>query len=129
VTPVYKEGARYGLEGKYFQWRHGTMDSTQAFQAEDQAIQAGRSAVFISEIAAQSAWTEFLMYANGVTPDEAQELVRFYDRLCGRDWSSESIRAAPEFGRVRSILLAKDFPAPPGSELLAARLAPAPALA
>ena len=119
ATPIgtAEEKKRFGVTGNFWRWKHATMDSNQALEGEQWAIENARNSIFMSELAAQCFWSEIILYANGFTPEEARPMVASFNRHAGKDQSWEAIQADPLFQETQRILLTRELPVPPGNEL------------
>jgi p-methyltransferase len=117
ATPIHARRAEFGVEGEFYRWKHDTMDVAEAMDLEEWIIDAPRSSVFITELAARNFWTELLLYSNGYDVSDAQELVRAFNRFMGRDTPLHEVLADPAFARLQALVLRRPMPDPPGSEL------------
>jgi hypothetical protein len=58
------------------------------------------------------AWTEFLMYANGFTVDEAQLAVSCFNNHLNRDSSMEEVRNSAGYAKLKPVLEKREMPRP-----------------
>lgn len=119
ATPIGQpeEKKRFGVVGSYWRWKHDTMNSDQALELEEWAIQNTEHSVFTSELAAQCFWSEIILYCNGFSPSQVQTLLRAFNRHAGRDNSPADLLRCREFQDTQRILRANDPPVPPGCDL------------
>lgn len=117
ATPIWKERAAHGLQGRFHAWSHRTMSSAEAFEAEVELLGAARRSVCLPELSTHSARTAFFLIDNGLSVGEAQEVLRFFAGLCGTSLSAAEVRAREGFARIREIILAKEFPPAVGASL------------
>ncbi|HHO52828.1 MAG TPA: radical SAM protein [Deltaproteobacteria bacterium] len=120
ATPVWGRRGGFGLTGRYWGWRHDTMDAHQAMAAEASVIGAGKHATWVSELVAHSGWTAWFMIANGMSIAGVKEVIGLYNDLCGRDGSAAAISAMPRLAEVRRLIQAGRFPQPPDATLTTA---------
>src|SRR6266540_50450 len=109
-TPVGARALEFQIEGMGMEWKHKTMTSQQAQRLARQVVEEQRYSVH--NAVRGEAWSEFLLYANGFTVDEARFAVRFFNRYLGRDTSQEEIRARGEYTALKAILNRHTLPRP-----------------
>jgi p-methyltransferase len=123
-TPIWKERERYGVEGRYYDWKHATMSSAEAIELEQWMIDQPKRSVYLSQLSADTFWSEILLYSNGYSLDEARQVARAYNRFAGRDTSSAELDASPEIAALRRLLEAKPMAAPAPADRLGAQREP-----
>jgi len=117
ATPVWRRRKEFGIVGRYYNWRHDTMTSTQAMELDAWAVGAARRSAFISETTSHSGWTAWFLLANGLSSDEIRTLMGLYNGLSGRDTDAETVRAMPEFATVKRLIEDARFPNAPDADL------------
>jgi p-methyltransferase len=116
TAPITKEAERYGVQGRYFRWKHDTMNVEQAIALEAELQRAPKHSLFMSELTQNTFWGEILFYCNGYTLDETRRVVATYDRFMGADTSSRALRDDAQIVALRELLARKPLPIPPGAE-------------
>lgn len=109
-TPISARAGEFGIEGMGMQWRHNTMNSADA-QALARTVAAEQKSAVHNAVRGE-AWTEFLFYANGYTVDEVRSAVRCFNGCLGRDVSGDDLRGSAPYAALRSLLEAREMPAP-----------------
>ena len=109
-TPIGSRRAEFGIEGMGLEWRHDTMTVSQAQVLARQVVEGQKRAVH--NAVRGEAWTEFLLYANGFTVDEARLAVSAFNRCLGRDNAAADVRAMPEHAALKAILDRRKMPVP-----------------
>lgn len=122
TAPISKDAHKYGVQGKYFRWKHDTMDVDQAVALEAELQRAPKRSLFMSELTQNTFWGEILYFCNGYSLDETRRVVATYNRFAGLDTPSDVVRADPDVIALRGMLARKPLPTPPGVE--PARAAP-----
>ncbi len=107
----------YGLEGNYYNWKHNTMDSRQAIELEQQIIHQARVSSYVSQLSADTFWTELLLVANGFSVGEVKRATRAFSALAGDNHLSTELAASPRINDLRQLLMAHPMAAPAGREL------------
>ena len=114
TAPISRQAAEYGLEGKFWRWKHDTMDITRACELEIELLDAPKSAVFSSEIAQTTFWGEILLLSNGFSVDEVRRIAGTYNRFAGRDLTSAELLQHAELVELKALLDTRELPLPPG---------------
>ena len=109
-TPIGMRAKEFGIEGMGVRWRHDTMTSDSAQVLARYVATEQKSAVH--NAVRGEAWTEFLLYANGFTPDEARLAVSCFNDHLNRDVSMEEVRTSPAYSRLQAVLQKHELPAP-----------------
>jgi radical SAM superfamily enzyme YgiQ (UPF0313 family) len=109
-TPIGKKRAEFGIEGLGVDWRHNTMNSSQAQVLARQVVEGQKQAVH--NAVRGEAWTEFLLYANNFTVDEVRHAISFFNRHLGKDTAAADVQASPDFLKLRRVLERRNAPAP-----------------
>jgi hypothetical protein len=91
-------------------WKHRTMTSAEAQVLARDIVKEQRHSVH--NAVRGEAWSEFLLYANGFSVDEARLAVSTYNRFLGRDTAEEEIRSHQDYARLRSVLMNHEMPRP-----------------
>ena len=120
TAPIAAEEERYGIEGRFWRWKHNTMTIEEAVELEMDMLEAPKHSVFSSEIGQYTFWGEIQLLCNGLSNEEARQVMRTYTSLAGRDWRREDLERAPEVATLRSLLEPHAFPQPPGLGALSA---------
>ncbi len=111
-TPVYRDRAQYGLEGRFFDWKHDTMDAPTALRICEEMTQSPRPhAVAVSDVSNRF-WNKIMLGGAGYTNDEVQVLLRGYRDLQGTDWTDAAFRASEPWARMRAVLDRIEMPPP-----------------
>jgi p-methyltransferase len=109
-TPIAAQATKFGIEGMGVQWRHDTMTSDTAQVLARHVATEQKSAVH--NAVRGEAWTEFLLYANGFTVDEARLAVSCFNEHLNRDTSIAEVRNSPSYGNLKSVLQKHHMPSP-----------------
>jgi Radical SAM superfamily len=109
-TPIGARAAEFGIDGVGMRWRHDTMTSQTAQLLARQVATEQKSAVH--NAVRGEAWTEFLLYANGFTVDEAQLAVSSFNRHLNRDVSMAEVTASAGYPELTAVLARRELPAP-----------------
>jgi len=109
-TPIALRAKEFGIEGVAMNWRHATMTSQEAQLLARSVAQEQTSAVHNS--ARGRPWLEFLLYANGLSVDEARVVVGTYNRFIGRNARREEITAGASCAELRDVLSRHEFVRP-----------------
>jgi radical SAM superfamily enzyme YgiQ (UPF0313 family) len=129
TAPISKDAEKYGVQGKYFRWKHDTMDVEEATALEAELQRAPKTSLFMSELTQNTLWGEILLYSNGYDLADARTVIGAYNAFTGRDNSSSELRVDPRIVAVRELLGAKPLPVPPGVEPARAAAPSSPATA
>lgn len=113
TAPISKQAEEYGLEGKFWRWKHNTMDIARACELEIELLDRPKHAVFSSEIAQTTFWGEVMLLSNGFSVDEVRTIAGTYNRFAGRDLSSEALFKEPELVELKALLDTRELPQPP----------------
>jgi p-methyltransferase len=109
-TPIGARKAEFGIEGMGIDWRHDTMTSSQAQVLARQVVEGQKQAVH--NAVRGEAWTEFLLYANRFTVDEARLAISFFNRYLGKDNAAADVTGAPEYAALKTVLERREMPVP-----------------
>jgi p-methyltransferase len=112
TSPIAKHAAEYGVEGRFFRWKHDTMTAEEAFGLEAQIQRAPRRALFMSEYTQFTFWGEIMLYVNGCSVADTRLLVSAFNAHAGRDASAAELRADPRIAEARALLARKPFASP-----------------
>lgn len=115
-TTITKAREEYGIVGNYYNWKHNTMDSHQAIELEQQIIKQARESVYVSQLSADTFWTELLLVTNGFQVPEVKEIVRVFNGLAGEDHRESDLRKSADVIRLRALLESREMAAPAGHE-------------
>ncbi|MBI5432544.1 MAG: radical SAM protein [Planctomycetes bacterium] len=116
TAPISKDAEKYGVQGKYFRWKHDTMDVDQALALEAELQRAPKTSLFMSELTQNTFWGEILFYCNDYDLAETRMVVETYNAFTGRDTPSAELRDDARVVRLRALLGRKPLPVPPGVE-------------
>ncbi|MCB9913918.1 MAG: radical SAM protein [Planctomycetes bacterium] len=111
-TPIWQQRERFGVEGRYYSWRHATMTSEQAIELEQWILKQPRRAVYMSQLSSDHFWSEILLYANGYTVAEAQQAARAFNAFAGEDTPAATLAADPRVRELRALLERHEMPLP-----------------
>jgi anaerobic magnesium-protoporphyrin IX monomethyl ester cyclase len=109
-TPVETRKVEFGIQGCGLNWKHNTMTSAEAECIARQVVNDQRSAVH--NAVRGEAWTEFLLYSNGLSTDEARRTISTFNTFLGRDVSTDEIIASPLYKDLKVILDRHPMPEP-----------------
>jgi p-methyltransferase len=109
-TPIGARAEEFGIEGMGVHWRHDTMTSNTAQILARHVATEQKSAVH--NAVRGEAWTEFLLYANGFTVDEAQLAVSCFNNHLNRDVSMEEVRSSAGYAKLKPILERREMRRP-----------------
>jgi p-methyltransferase len=109
-TPIGARCHEFGIEGMGIDWKHNTMNSQQAQDLARRVV--GEQKHSIHNAVRGEAWSEFLMYANGFSVDDARLAVKTFNRFLGRDVAQEEVRGSPEYTQLLSTLERHPMPRP-----------------
>jgi anaerobic magnesium-protoporphyrin IX monomethyl ester cyclase len=109
-TPISRRASDFGIEGMGLQWRHNTMTSATAQTLARQLAMEQKSAVH--NAVRGEAWTEFLLYANGFSVDNARLAIQCFNDCAGRDVSADEIGRSAKLVALQSVLRAREMPLP-----------------
>lgn len=115
TAPISKQAEEYGLEGRFWRWKHDTMDIQRACELEIELLETPKHAVFSSEIAQSTFWGEILLLSNGFTVDETRRIAGTYNRFAGRNLAPEDLEREPALRELRDLLATRDVPVPPSA--------------
>lgn len=113
TAPIFKQTQEYGLEGKFWRWKHNTMDITRACELEIELLDTPKNAVFSSEIAQTTFWGEIMLLSNGFSVDEVRRIAGTYNNVAGREMTSQEFETEPELLKLKTLLEKTEFPEPP----------------
>ncbi|MCB9913919.1 MAG: radical SAM protein [Planctomycetes bacterium] len=113
TAAIHEQAAEYGLEGKFWRWKHDTMDVARACELEIELLETPKHAVFSSEIAQSTFWGELLLLSNGFSVDEVRTIAGTYNRFAGRDLASADLAREPELVALKALLETRELPVPP----------------
>jgi p-methyltransferase len=109
-TPVGRTREEWQIEGLGMDWTHKTMTSGEA-QVLAREVVSGLTHSVHNAVRGE-AWSEFLLYANGFSVEEARLAVSMFNQFLGRDVGEDEIRHLPQFAALRSILAKHQLPLP-----------------
>ena len=116
ATPIAQEKERFGIEGQYLRWSHDTMDSDEAMELEEWAIDRAEHSVWSSDLGGRSFWSMLHLVENGLSKEEARRALKTFAVRAGRNHSKCDVDAAQDFQWLRARLAQAKFPVPPGIE-------------
>lgn len=115
-TPIYEQREQYGVEGKYYDWKHETMNSTQAIELEQWMIKQPQRSVYMSQLSSDHFWSEIMFYCNGFSVEETRVAGRTFNDFAGLDTPGESLDVDPRIAALREVLASREMPPPPDTE-------------
>lgn len=113
TAPISLQAEEHGIEGRFWNWKHNTMDIERACELEIELFETPKHAVFSSEIAQSTFWGEMLFLTNGFSVDEVRQIKRTYNSFAGQDLRSDELATTPELAELKRLLGKIDFPVPP----------------
>lgn len=118
TAPISKQVEEYGLQGRFWNWKHNTMDISRACELEIELLETPKHAVFSSEIAQSTFWGEILLMSNGFDVDETRRIVGTYSRFAGRNLKPSDFTTDPELLELGRLLAKRDVPVPPTTAIV-----------
>jgi p-methyltransferase len=112
ATPIAQRKEEFGLEGAWWNWKHNTMNSKEAFALAEELMKEPKYSVHAPELSANEFWSEIMLYCNGFTRDEAQLAFQTFNLYRGRNVPAAEIQRAPSYAKLRSVLLRREMPIP-----------------
>lgn len=119
ATPISSDENRkkFGIEGNYYRWSHDTMNSDQAMEIEEWAINRAKTSVWATDLGSRSFWSMTQLRVNGFSREEARRAMKSFASNVGRDVSPAELEQQPEFRWLRGRLAEARFPEPPDMHL------------
>jgi uncharacterized radical SAM superfamily protein len=109
-TPIGKKTAQFGIEGMGMKWKHDTMNSSEAQVLAREVACVQKYA--IHNAVRGEAWTEFLLYSNGLSVDDVRLAISTFNKFIERDTSSKDVKASGEYNALRAMLERHELPRP-----------------
>lgn len=111
-TPIYKQREKFGVTGKYYDWQHASMNSSQAIELEQWMIKQPKTSVYMSQLSSDHFWSEIMLYSNGYSVEEARQAARAFNDFSGTDTKREAFTSDERIVKLRALLERHEMPLP-----------------